>query len=156
MRVLNCRLWVIIFVFYTLNGSLLIAEESGALGVGVIQGDPTGPTLKFWLHPNAAINVGLGFEKDLLVYGDLLFHGWNVFSKPQMGKIAGYLGLGFRFEEKKNDNDYGLRTVAGIAYWFENYPVEIFLEFAPVFQIAPNNNTGFDSGIGLRYYFIDL
>ena len=153
MHVLNCRWLVIIFVFYTLNGSLLMAKESGNLGAGVILGDPTGPTLKFWLHPNTAINVGLGFTKDSLVYGDLLFHGWNVFSKPQKGKLAGYLGLGFRFEEKKKDDNYGLRTVAGIAYWFENYPVEIFLELVPVFQITPDINTGFDSGFGLRYYF---
>ena len=156
MRKLNCRLLIILFVLFVLNGSLLMAKESGALGVGVVQGDPTGPTLKIWLHPSTAINVGLGFEKDLLVYGDLLFQGWNVFTQPQMGKIAGYLGLGFRFEEKKNDNNYGVRTVAGVAYWFENYPVEIFLELAPVFQISPENKTGFDSGIGLRYYFIGL
>ena len=156
MRILNCRLLITIFVLFTINGSLLIAEESGALGVGVVQGDPTGPTLKMWLHPSTAIDIGLGFDKDLLVYGDILFHGWNVFAQPKMGKIAGYLGLGFRFKEKKNDNSNSLRTVAGVAYWFENYPVEIFLELAPVFQISPENNTGFDSGIGLRYYFVGL
>ena len=94
MRVFNYILLFIIFFLFALNIDTLWAKERGALGAGVILGDPIGPTLKYWLHPNTAIDVGLGFEKDFTVYADFLWHEWNIFSKNRDEKLSGYLGHG--------------------------------------------------------------
>jgi hypothetical protein len=131
----------------------LLAENRGAFGAGVILGDPIGPTAKYWLHPNMAIDAGLGFENDFTVYMDLLWHGWNVFPKPPEGQLALYLGFGPRFEELRGEDKLGIRAVGGFDYWFESYPIEVFLEIAPVFQFTPDTDTVFDAGVGLRYYF---
>ncbi len=152
-----CSIWlIIVYIILALNSDSLCAKERGAFGAGIILGQPIGPTLKYWFYPNVAIDAGLGFEKDFTIYTDILWHGWNVFPKPPKGKLAGYLGIGLRFEEQKEDDKFGFRTVAGITYWFDSYPIETFLEFAPVFQVTPDTDTDFDAGIGLRYYFTGL
>lgn len=147
------RWLIIISVFLALGSGSLCAREKGALGAGIILGDPIGPTLKYWFNPNVAVDTGLGFQKDFTVYTDILWHGWNIFPKPPKGKLAGYLGTGLRFEEQKGEDKFGFRAVAGVAYWLQSYPIETFLEIAPVFQITPDTDTDFDAGIGLRYYF---
>jgi hypothetical protein len=156
IRVLKGRYLAIILVFLALSSDSLWAKERGAFGAGIILGDPIGPTLKYWFYPNVAIDAGLGFESNFTVYIDLLWHGWNVFPKPPEGKLAVYLGVGPRFEEQKGEDKFGFRTVAGVAYWLESYPIETFLEIAPVFQFTPDTDTDFDAGLGLRYYFRGL
>ncbi len=150
------RCLAIILVLLVLCGGSSWAREKGALGAGVILGDPIGPTAKYWFHASVAIDAGLGFERDFTVYTDVLWHGWNILPKPPEGKLAGYLGVGPRFEERNGGDKFGIRAVAGAAYWFESYPFEIFLEIAPVFQFTPDTDTDFDAGIGLRYYFAGL
>ncbi len=130
------------------------AVGPGDLGVGVVLGDPTGPTLKYWTERNQAIDLGLGFQDDFIVYADYLWHGWNVFPQPERGIFGGYVGFGPRFEDRDHkDNKFGIRTVAGIDYWFEPYPFEAFFEVVPVFQLSPDTDTELDAGIGIRYYF---
>jgi hypothetical protein len=146
----------LVIICLTLHGDLLPAKERGAFGAGVILGDPIGPTIKYWFHPTVALDAGLGFESDFTVYMDLLWHGWNVLPKPSEGEIAVYLGVGPRFEERSGEDKFGFRTVAGVSYWFESYPIETFLEIAPVFQFTPDTDTDFDAGLGLRYYFKGL
>lgn len=153
MRSLHIICLAIIFVVFALNNDSLYAKEKGALGAGIVLGDPVGPTVKYWFHPNTAINLGLGFEKDFTIYSDFLWHGWTIFPQPRTGMIAGYLGLGIRFEEKSGDDEFGFRAVAGAAYWIASHPIEVFLELAPVFQVTPDTDTNFDAGIGVRYYF---
>ncbi len=156
MPVLKSGCLAIIIVGIALSGDVLLAKEKGAFGAGVILGDPIGPTVKYWLHPTMAIDAGLGFESDFTVYIDLLWHGWNVLPKPSEGELAVYLGVGPRFEEREGEDKFGFRTVAGVAYWFESYPIETFFEIAPVFQFTPDTDTDFDAGLGLRYYFAGL
>lgn len=134
------------------GASPLWAQKAGDVGAGVILGNPTGGTAKFWLNETQAVDVGLGFSTDLAIYGDYLWHGWEVLPKPSEGKLPVYLGLGAQFRTV-SPNEFGLRTVAGIAYWLPRNPVEIFLEVVPVFRLSPGNSVGLGAGLGLRYYF---
>lgn len=138
------------------EGKAKYAKEKGALGAGIILGKPIGPNVKYWFNSNAAIDFGLGFDKDFTVYSDFLWHDWTIFPQPSKGTLAGYLGLGIRYEEKSGDDEFGFRTVAGVDYWFASHPIEVFLEIAPVFQVTPDTDTDFDAGVGLRYYFVGL
>jgi len=156
MRFVQIVLLAIILTFVALNNKSLYAQDNGALGAGIVLGSPMGPNVKYWVNPHAAIDFGLGFEDDFTIYSDFLWHEWKLFPQPAKGKLAGYLGLGLRYQDKKRDDEFGFRTVAGAAYWIASAPIEVFLELAPVFQVAPDTDTDFDAGIGLRYYFTGL
>ncbi|MDD5301781.1 MAG: hypothetical protein PHS14_01625 [Elusimicrobia bacterium] len=128
------------------------AQKAGDTGVGVILGAPTGITGKLWLDGNKAIDAGLGWNSELTVYGDYLWHGWDVLPQPAQGKLPVYLGLGAQVRTFR-DSEFGVRAVAGVAYWLPNNPVEVFVEIVPVFFLTRDPGVGFDAGLGLRYYF---
>ena len=88
----------------------------------------------------------------MTVYGDYLWHGWDVIPQPSEGKAPVYLGLGAQVRTF-HDAEFGLRAVAGAAYWLPRRPVEIFLEVVPVFRLTPGTSVGMGAGLGLRYYF---
>lgn len=134
--------------------SPLWAQNAGGLGAGIALGSQTGPTAKYWLSGNQAIDAGLGFNDNLTLYGDFLWHSWRVFPQPAEGKIPAYLGLGAQVGGSAHrDSSAGLRAVAGVAYWLPRNPLEIFLEIIPVLHISDNGGTDVNANIGLRYYF---
>ena len=133
--------------------------KKGTLGAGVMLGSPMGPNVKYWFTHDIAVDVGLGFAKDFSLYSDVLWHRWTLFPQPPKGVLAGYLGLGLRYENEDDDDEhdeFGIRTVAGASYWVPSNPIEVVVEIAPVFQVSPDTDTGFDAGIGVRYYFTGL
>ena len=146
-----------IILILSFSSIAIQAEEmtkgKGAFGAGILLGEPIGPNVKYWINSNAAVDFGLGFNNDFTVYSDFLWHDWKILPQPSKGTLGGYLGLGVRYEEKKGNDKFGFRTVAGVDYWIESYPVEVYLEVAPVFQVSPDTDTEFDDGIGVRYYF---
>lgn len=127
--------------------------KGGDLGVGVVIGDATGPTFKYFTSNTTAIDVGLGFSSDFEAYADYLWHGWDIFPRPQQGLFGAYVGVGPRYKERKKDDDFGLRTIAGVDYWIEQVPFEIFLEGGPWFIFTPDTDTELDLEVGVRYYF---
>lgn len=132
--------------------STVRAQSRGAVGAGVILGNPTGVTGKLWFSDTQAVDAGLGFSTRLAVYGDYLWHGWTVLSQPSQGRLPVYLGLGAQVRTF-SDAEFGIRTVVGLAYWLAKDPVELFVEVVPVFRLAPGTSVGLDGGLGLRYYF---
>lgn len=133
--------------------SPLWAQKDGDIGAGVILGNPTGVTAKFWVNGDRALDVGVGFNSDVSLYGDYLWHSWTVFHQPSEGKLPGYLGLGAQIRTT-SPSEFGLRAVAGIAYWLPRDPLEIFLELVPVLNLSPHGNgVDLNAGLGLRYYF---
>ena len=128
------------------------AQSAGQAGVGVNVGDPMGLTGKYWLDHTRAVDVGASFAGDLALYGDFLWNAWDIFPQPKKGRLDAYVGLGPRLE-LTDDNDFGIRTVAGAAYWIENHPIEVYLEAGPVFQVIPNQRVDFDASLGVRFYF---
>jgi hypothetical protein len=133
--------------------ALAQSNQQGKLGAGVIIGEPTGPTIKYWSSDKTAWDLVIGFQEDLSLHGDVLFHGWDVFPQPDAGRVGGYLGIGAKFQERKDDALFGIRFVGGVSYWTQNYPIEIIFELAPVFILSPETDSDIEGGIGLRYYF---
>jgi hypothetical protein len=43
--------------------------------------------------------------------------------------------------------------VGGVVYDFPQYPVDIFLEVAPILKLTSDPGLGIDAGLGIRYYF---
>ncbi len=146
------RLLAIAVLAVALSAGTGWAQKAGDLGAGVILGNPTGGSAKYWLSGTQALDAGLGFSGDFAVHADYLWHAWDVLPKPRQGRLPAYLGLGGRVEAG-DDAQFGIRTVGGLAYWLPRHPIEIFLEVVPVFRLAPSTGVDLDAGIGLRYYF---
>lgn len=128
------------------------AQQAGDWGAGAVLGYPTGVTGKWWLSRVHAMDAGLGFADDMVLYGDYWWHGWDVFPQPEPGRLDLRLGAGPRLRFKRNE-EFGLRFMAGVGFWPSKQPLELFVEAGPVFVLAPDTRAHVDAGVGLRFYF---
>jgi hypothetical protein len=124
---------------------------------GLILGEPTGASLKYWLSDTFAVDGAVGWsfhdETDLHLHSDVLWHNFDVFDVSK-GQLPLYVGVGARVKFRDNRDDLvGIRVPVGINYLFENSPVSLFLEVAPVIDVAPSVRGGFTAGIGARFRF---
>ena len=130
------------------------AQESG-FGVGLMVGEPTGVSGKYWMSPVSAIDGALGwsFGKTnwFQLHGDYLVHNYGIINVGK-GKLPVYYGVGARMIFS-TANRVGIRGVAGLDYLFQSDPLDIFLEIAPILDLAPEIEFDFNAAIGIRYYF---
>ena len=140
--------WAFVLVASLVPASAAAFEEVGA---GAVVGDPIGLTIKLWFDKSHAADFGIGWSGDTVIWGDLLWHDWNLLPQPSEGKLAGYLGLGPRLETKP-DSEFALRGIAGAAWRLSRNPVELFVEAGPVFRMTPRGGVGVDAGAGVRVY----
>jgi len=137
--------------------SISEADSGGRFGAGVLLGEPTGASLKYWLNDTMAIDGGIGWsfegENDPHVHSDVLWHRFDVFPVSE-GRLPLYFGVGARvkFREDRSDR-FGIRAPVGVSYIFPDKPVDVFVEVAPVLDLAPSTRLGFMAGIGARYWF---
>ncbi|MGK0290095.1 MAG: hypothetical protein ACI86H_001550 [bacterium] len=146
-------------LLFSVISSILIMgsahAQSRGFGVGAILGDPTGITAKYWLNKKSALSTGLGWSSGKTSkvhwYGDYLIHNYRLF-RLKKGKLPVYYGIGLRM---KSDDEIkgGVRVPLGIAYQFENYPLDVLAEIAPILELFPSTKFTASGGIGLRYFF---
>lgn len=141
---------ILVSVAYSFSG----AQDKG-FGLGIILGEPTGISGKYWLSTNSAIdgaaawNFGSGGY--LHLHADYLLHNYDLI-KVKEGRLPLYYGIGGRigFGDK---TVLGLRGVVGLAYQFSGAPVDAFLEIAPLMDLVPGTSFHVQGGIGARFYF---
>jgi len=132
------------------------ANQNG-VGLGVIIGEPTGPTFKFWTGRSTAIDGALAWSFDrnneLHLQMNYLFHEFGAINVNK-GRMPFYYGIGGRlkFHDDNRDDEFGVRVPAGLSYLFANSPVELFFEVVPIVNLAPDTELDFNGGIGIRYY----
>ena len=125
-------------------------DRAGRFGAGVELGEQNGLTAKYWTTPGQAVSGGLGASDGRLSFhAEYLWHAFDLFPKPPKGELEGHLGLGGRIRS----DEVGIRPIAGMGYWLEGHPIEIFLEGGPVFRLSPETATDFSAAVGLRAYF---
>ncbi len=88
----------------------------------------------------------------LHVHLDHLWHHYT-FSHVDVGMFLFYWGLGARVRLDEDENVYGFRGVLGMSMLCIDFPVEFFLEAAPVYDIEPEYKLDYNAGIGIRIYF---
>jgi len=120
-------------------------------GAGVVAGDPIGGTAKLWFDDDYAVDLGVGFSGDTVLWGDFLYHAWNLLPQPEEGKLGVYFGAGPRLETA-DDTEFGVRTIAGLSWRITRQPIEFFVEAGPVFRMTQGGGVDADGGIGLRLY----
>jgi len=121
------------------------------VGVGVIAGDPIGGTAKLWFDNVYAIDLGIGYCGSTALWGDVLYHAWNLLPQPAEGKLGIYFGAGPRIETG-DDVEFAARTIAGITWRLSRQPIELFAEAGPVFRMTQGGGVGADGGVGVRLY----
>lgn len=128
----------------------------GTWELGVILGEPTGLSAKYWMSTANALDFGAAwsFEGDgnLHLHCDYLYHNYEIF-KVDEGSLPLYFGIGGRIRFENDDSRVGLRLVLGLEYLAEAYPMGIFFEMAPIVDFAPETEASINGGLGIRYVF---
>ncbi len=152
------RIVFVILLAILLSGSInyTSAQESG-FGAGIILGEPTGFSAKYWLDNNKALDFGLAYSfirknSAVSLHADFLYHAFDIIKSNY--RIPVYYGFGARLRIiKDNSTGFGARGVVGIVWINNNAPIDIFLEVVPVFNLFPETSLNLDAAIGARYYF---
>ena len=137
------------------------AWHAGRFGAGIVLGEPTGVSLKYWLNDTLAFDGAIGASlhddpddlSSFYLHGDILWHKFDLISVSR-GKLPVYIGAGVlaRFRDHRDDQA-GIRIPVGLSYLFDNAPVDIFAEIAPALDIAPGARGEITGGIGVRFWF---
>lgn len=132
------------------------AAAQEGMGVGLIMGEPTGVSLKTWLHPTTAFDLSAAWsfvgEDAFHLHGDYVIHNYNTFPVSK-GYLPFYYGVGARLKIQDEDGRVGVRTPLGIAYMFAGEPVDLFFEVVPILDVTPATDLSLNASIGARWYF---
>lgn len=154
MKKLICVAFILTF-FAGLSFDAKAQTSKGDLGIGVILGEPTGLSAKYFLGGNSALAAGaawsFGNNASMHIHADYLVHRFQLISVDS-GQLPLYYGIGARLRIA-DDPQIGIRIPIGLSYYFANDPIEIFFEIVPVLDLAPSTSFTGNSGLGFRYYF---
>lgn len=148
--------WIALVLLGFVFSNEVRAQKDG-FGLGVIIGEPTGPSFKVWTSGKTAIDGALAWSlegnNDLHIHADYLFHEFAV-AKVEKGKFPLYYGIGgrIRFHDGNQDDEVGVRVPVGMAYLFDNSPLELFFEIVPIVNLTPDTELDFNGGVGARFY----
>ena len=140
-------------------------ELKGALGLGLIVGEPTGISVRLYIKDDQAIQGAVGeafVSGGLQIHADYVWHPWILDRREDFDLVA-YVGPGMRvidYSATATEKDHialGVRAVVGMVFDFKAVPLDAFLEVAGVGEYDFGAGQGFDLGIiagaGVRYYF---
>ncbi|MDB4963270.1 MAG: hypothetical protein JWP01_3269 [Myxococcales bacterium] len=148
-------------------------EANKTFGLGLELGAPTGLTGKYFLSQDRALQFGLGTiyhwrDRDgLNIYLDYLFHPLSLTSNATF-ELPLYFGFGgriwdvddYRFRDDRFNDvlGIGLRVPVGIAFDFNNVPLDIFIQLAFVLDFYTgdydrNVYGDVNGSFGIRYWF---
>lgn len=124
------------------------------IGVGVMLGEPAGLTFKRWTGANDALALGTAWsfrgDTDLHIHLDYLRHDFQVL-EVSPGSMPVFYGIGGRVSLGTADH-VGARIPVGISYIFEDTPLEIYLEIAPIVDLLPETAISANGNMGIRFY----
>jgi hypothetical protein len=137
--------------------------DKGALGVGIILGEPTGICAKLYLKDDQAIQAAAGsafIGGGLQLHADYVFHPVILQDKDTF-VLPAYIGPGVRLIEYSGGSGspshfaLGLRVVGGLLFDFKTVPLYTFLEVAGVgeYDFKKGFGLALNVGAGVRYYF---
>ena|SRR3989344_3209678 len=131
-------------------------QLSRPFGLGVMIGEPTGLSAKFWLDEISAIDGGVAwsFEGDdsFHIHGDYLFHNFDLLAADGR-PLQFYFGGGARLKFEEANTLFGIRIPVGLAYLFQEQPIDVNVELAPIVDLAPDTDLELNASVGARYYF---
>jgi hypothetical protein len=150
---------------------------SKTFGLGLELGEPTGLNGKYFFSESVALDFGIGwiyghyyYGDGLHLYADILWHPISLASASAF-ELPLYIGGGLRYWEFEycdqrvcgyNGSTIGIRIPIGIAFDFNNVPLDVFLQLVPVIDFVSGDyydryrdreHFGVDLSAGIRYWF---
>jgi hypothetical protein len=138
--------------------------DKGALGVGIVLGEPTGICAKLYIKDDQAIQAVVGsafIGGGLQLHADYVFHPYILQTRPSF-VLPVYFGPGVRLIDYMNGRDsssfaLGARLVGGLLFDFKEVPLDAFIEVAGVLEYEFRTGAGtglkLNADAGVRYYF---
>jgi hypothetical protein len=147
------RIWgVLLLVFFGIGSG--VAQVDG-FGVGILVGEPTGITGKYWLDRTNALDGAIAWsfidEGSFYIHANYVHHHFEVIDLSS-GEMPIYYGGGLKLKVG-DDAVFGFHVPLGIAYHFEEAPLDVFIEIRPGLNLTPKTEFDMSGGIGVRYYF---
>ena len=146
---------VLIASFIILTFAFQTYPQDNGIGAGIILGEPTGISAKYWTSTTGAFDAAVAWsfvnEGAFHIHVDYILHNFDLIKVPE-GRLPFYYGIGGRIKASK-DARIGARVPLGLAYLFDNAPVDIFLEVVPLLDLAPKTAFRINAALGARYYF---
>lgn len=136
--------------------ALAPATARADIGVGIIAGEPSGFSFKWWAEDGTAVDAVTGWslgDGDFYVHADYLWH--RTIEDVEIGGSAPvYYGIGARLLLRDDgDSKVGVRIPIGLDYVLDNGRFDIFIEIAPIFNVIPKTKFDLSGGVGARFYF---
>lgn len=142
--------------------------QSNKFGLGVMIGEPTGLSSKWWTSNTNAFAFGVGWSVQgyrlngfsskydnstrIHIHVDYLWHSFNVIKSSHEFPL--FYGIGGRINsETETSGAFSVRGVFGIAWLPRSTPLDIFLEVVPTLSLIRSTGFGIDAAIGARYFF---
>lgn len=160
---------LLIILILTLPASYGASKKFGA---GVLLGDPTALSAKYFLDNRTAVDAGLSFGGHyFMLFGDYLKHfpGSIKANNAFISSLNPYVGVGpliaidteedrhdkhhHIFEDDDDDFALAARIPLGIEWLANEIPLGISLEIVPGIVIVPATEAFFQGGLAIRYYF---
>lgn len=174
-KLIFTQLVFITLLFLTVFGNASAQGPGGKdFGFGLIIGEPTGGTIKYWLNNENALVADIGYS----YFGapridiDYLWH-FPAFRSTvvklyaafgaAVGFGSGYYGVfyshKFKDDERRfyyrsyygTDIGFGIRAMFGLNIIPKRTPLEFFLEVGPLIGLYPFG-VAVDAAIGVRFY----
>lgn len=140
-------------------------SEKGVFGIGLIVGEPTGVSAKYYVGDDMAVDVAVGatfIGRGLQIHSDFLWHPF-ILQNTENFVFPFYAGAGVRIQRRdpgdmtERHTRLGIRGVAGGLLDFREIPIDVFFEAALVgdYRTLDNDHFGLDINVsaGVRYYF---
>jgi len=157
------KLLILFLSFLTATSFAAPADRDGDLGLGVMVGDTTSLTGKYWTESDRGwdLSGGASEEKEGWLQASYLKHYIGAFGAGTrfIGESTPYagLGLGMGFNRTqdaiKRQNDYFARIPLGLSWMPNRTPVDLFAEVAPTYIFSPGGVVYLSGNVGGRYYF---
>jgi hypothetical protein len=172
------RIPLVSVILLTLSPAALAAqptghrpEGNGNFGLGLILGEPTGISGKYWIRNDRAIDgeISFSFNSFFIIQSDYLFHFHGLFGTRESftQHLEPYIGIGgslfFSTTSNRTNPTYftnnggsvgfGVRIPFGAEWMIPSAPFGIFLELAPGIGLIPGTFGFLQGGIGARFYF---
>ena len=135
----------------------LAPSPAGAdMGVGIVAGEPSGFSFKWWAEDGTAVDAVTGWsltDGEFYVHCDYLWHR-EIEDVEVGGSVPLHYGIGARLLLREDGKSkVGVRIPIGLNYLFENGRFGIFVEIAPIFNVVPETEFDVSGGVGARFHF---
>jgi hypothetical protein len=135
--------------------SIPLHSQNHNFGLGMQLGEPTGLNAKLWTGQTNAVDFGLAWSfegrDEMVMQVDYVWHSFDVFPVSS-GELPLYFGIGGR-AILRDEPILGARIPVGITYMFETFPLDVFVEIAPILNLMPSTEFDLGGGFGARFRF---